>query len=719
MIGHDLAGRYEIISRIGGGGMALVYKAHDVLLNRKVAVKVLRQQFVNDEEFISRFRREAQNAAALSHPNVVSIYDVGQEEDIHYIVMEYVEGHNLNEIIVERAPLQIEEAVHVAQQICDALDHAHANHIIHRDIKPHNILIGNNGRVKVTDFGIARAATSSKITHTGSVVGSVHYFSPEHAKGVNTGEKSDLYSLGIVLYQMVTGNLPFFGESPISIALKHLQDDFEEPRVVNSHIPQSVENIILKSMRKNPNERYESARAMMSDLETCLQPHRLYEPKITFTEDVDLQETKVMPAIRSSALHTDMNTGTVNSTASARLSDTGSVMMHTGRLTEEESEKAAGGWKKPLYVVLITLVFLAALLWGFFKLLDTFKTEDVDIPYVVDLTEEEARKKLAEAGLNVTEPVTRETSKHVPKDKVIAQSKMNMKVKEGSFIELTISAGPELKELPSYIGSMKQQTINALIDLGIQEDQLNFTEVFDEAPAGTILQQTPPAGEEINPDDVQISFTVSKGLETVDMPDLTDARLKDAKVLLQSLGLVLEEQDITYEPSYLYAKDHIISQGNAQPNEKIEKGSKVTVKVSSGYPSDAKSYQFNVKISPAIIGTASEVRIYYSDARGENMELESRTITSTVDIPVMLVLDPETEAKVSVHRDGTFMDIVSIKYRDIAQGPHEMIIPGQEPDPTPPPTPEHEFFHGGEHDNDMEAFNNDEQSDQPANKTEE
>ncbi|MBW7459196.1 Stk1 family PASTA domain-containing Ser/Thr kinase, partial [Paenibacillus sepulcri] len=309
MIGHELGGRYEIITRIGGGGMALVYKAHDILLNRKVAVKILRQQFVHDEEFIRRFRREAQSAGALSHPNVVSIYDVGQEDETHYIVMEYVEGHNLNEIIQERAPLQPEEAVRIAIQICDALEHAHHNQIIHRDIKPHNILIGKNGRVKVTDFGIARAVTSSTITQTGSVLGSVHYFSPEHAKGISTGEKSDLYSLGIVLYQMLTGKLPFLGESPISVALKHLQETFEEPRVVNPYIPQSVENVILRAMRKNPSERYNSADEMLRDLETCLQPERLKEPKITFVSGSDFEETRVMPAIRGSIIDTLASTG--------------------------------------------------------------------------------------------------------------------------------------------------------------------------------------------------------------------------------------------------------------------------------------------------------------------------------------------------------------------------------------------------------------------------
>ena len=297
MIGRELGGRYEILTRIGGGGMALVYKAHDLLLSRNVAVKVLRQQFVHDEEFIRRFRREAQSAAALSHPNVVSIYDVGQEDDVHFIVMEYIEGHNLNEIIQDRAPLQAEEAVRVAAQIADALDHAHQNHIIHRDIKPHNILIGRNGRVKVTDFGIARAVTSSTITQTGSVIGSVHYFSPEHAKGVSTGEKSDIYSARHRAVSDGDRQAAVLGESPISVALKHLQEPLQEPRIVNPLIPQSVENIIIKAMRKNPAERYSTAGEMVEDLETALRPDRINEPKIMF-QGGDFDETRIMPAIR-------------------------------------------------------------------------------------------------------------------------------------------------------------------------------------------------------------------------------------------------------------------------------------------------------------------------------------------------------------------------------------------------------------------------------------
>ncbi|QNK54651.1 Stk1 family PASTA domain-containing Ser/Thr kinase [Paenibacillus sp. PAMC21692] len=680
MIGHDLAGRYEIITRVGGGGMALVYKAHDVLLNRYVAVKVLRQQFVGDEEFIRRFRREAQSAAALSHPNVVSIYDVGQEDDIHYIVMEYIEGSNLNEIIQERAPLQTDEAVRIAMQICDALDHAHQNHIIHRDIKPHNILIGNNGRVKVTDFGIARAVTSSTITQTGSVIGSVHYFSPEHAKGINTGEKSDLYSLGIVLYQMLTAKLPFFGESPISVALKHLQEPFEEPRVVNPHIPQSVENVILKSMRKNPAERYSSAHEMFLDLDTCLRPDRLNEPRAEFTVNHDLEETRVMPAIRGSVAAASSDTA-VRSESKATVSDTTSVNW-------QEEEKRPKGWKKPLLVVGITLLLLALLLLGFRWVLGQLDPGEAEVPYVIGKTELEARAMIAEKGLRVKEPPLREFNKDVPKDVVIEQSKKNISVKKNSFIELTISDGPELKTLKSYVGQKLQAAKDELIALGITEDRIKVTEEHSEEEAGTILEQTPDEGAELNPETAEVSFVVSMGRETVLMEDLADMRLKDARSWLKSKELVFEESDTIYEASYLHEKDHVIKVENYNPGDQVPKGTKIVLRVSSGPPADSKTYQFNVRISPAQSGKSSEVKIMYSDATGENIEGVKRTINSTVDIPVTVILSPDTVARVTVMRDNQFMDTVEIHYDEIGTGNDSpnLNIPGSEA--TEPPQPE-------------------------------
>ncbi|MFC7442389.1 Stk1 family PASTA domain-containing Ser/Thr kinase [Laceyella putida] len=271
MEGKKLGGRYEIVSRVGGGGMAVVYKAKDLLLHRYVAIKVLSEALSNDSEFIRRFSREAQAAASLSHPNVVNVYDVGKDGYTHYIVMELVEGPTLKQYILERGPLPVQEAANIAMQICDGLAHAHENQIVHRDIKPHNILLGSNGRAKVTDFGIARAASSSTITQQGSVMGSVHYFSPEQARGGVIGEKSDLYSLGIVLYEMLTGRLPFDGDSAISIALKHLQEQPDDPRHFNEKIPDNMADIIMKALDKDPNKRFASAREMMHALQQAVQ----------------------------------------------------------------------------------------------------------------------------------------------------------------------------------------------------------------------------------------------------------------------------------------------------------------------------------------------------------------------------------------------------------------------------------------------------------------
>lgn len=676
MIGQDLGGRYEILTRIGGGGMALVYKAHDVLLNRKVAVKVLRQQFVHDEEFIRRFRREAQSAAALSHPNVVSIYDVGQEEDTHYIVMEYIEGHNLNEIIQERAPLQTDEAVRIAMQIADALDHAHQNHIIHRDIKPHNILIGKNGRVKVTDFGIARAVTSSTITQTGSVMGSVHYFSPEHAKGINTGEKSDLYSLGIVLYQMLTAQLPFLGESPISIALKHLQENFEEPRIVNPHIPQSVENVVLKAMRKNPSERYNSAHEMLLDLDTCMRPERLKEPKITFTHVNDLEETRVMPAIR----------GDIGSAAPMEREQPINAKKEEV-IHDKELAPKAKGWKKPLTVVGVTLAVLGLIIWGFIWLLGFLDVAEVDVPYVVGKPETEARQMIEAAGLKVEEPVLHEHNKEIPKDQVLNQSKMNMKVKEGSLIQITVSDGPQLEELGNYVGKPLQTAIDELGALGITAEQIDIEPVFSEEAADTILQQSPKPGEQYNPESVEFHFMISKGRETVKMPNLIGKSLDEAKDMVKASQLTLDNADILYEPSYLHQKDFVISQDPYKPKDLVSIGAKISIRVSSGPPADAKEHQFNITISPAVAGKTSEIRIEYSDARGENIEWDKRQITSTQTFPVTVLIAPDTEARVTVFRDNQFIDSKTITYDELLQGTKSstLTIPGEEVQATDAP----------------------------------
>src|SRR5690625_5070297 len=277
IIGHLLNERYRIKRRIGGGGMANVYLAHDIILQRDVAIKVLRLEFANDPEFIERFEREAQAATSLFHPNIVSVYDVGEEEDILSIVMEYVDGMTLKEYVLENGPLSVEKTIDIMEQLTSAIEHAHETGLIHRDIKPQNVLIDQKGTIKVTDFGIAVALSATALTQTNSVLGSVHYLSPEQARGGKATKKSDIYSLGIVFYELLTGKLPFSGQSPVSIALKHLQDDIPSVRAKDESIPQSVENIILKATDKDPLARYTSVSELENDLANCLNLDKLNE----------------------------------------------------------------------------------------------------------------------------------------------------------------------------------------------------------------------------------------------------------------------------------------------------------------------------------------------------------------------------------------------------------------------------------------------------------
>jgi serine/threonine protein kinase len=657
MIGQELRGRYEILSRVGGGGMAIVYKAQDKLLNRNVAVKVLRQQFGQDEEFIRRFRREAQSAASLSHPNVVSIYDVGQEGDIHYIVMEYIEGHNLNEIIKERAPLQTEEAIHIASQICDALDHAHQNHIIHRDIKPHNILIGKNGRVKVTDFGIARAATSSDITQTGSVIGSVHYFSPEHAKGVSQGAKSDLYSLGIVLYQMLTNRLPFLGDSPISVALKHLQEHVEEPRKVNPLIPQSVENIILKAMRKNPEERYQSAKEMLADLETCLSPQRRNEEKLAFVdEDDDQEKTLVMPAIRSrhkgDGDSVQSNTETV--VASKKRN-------HTKRLS----------WVKPVVWLIVLAVLLGGIWTGANTLLEKLNPPEVLVPSVIDKSFEEAKKELESLNLKVPEPEREHHEKEV--GTVIDQYPKEMKVVEGSDIMLTVSKGPKTHIMEDYVDKNFEEMKVDLLRMGIGNDQIQPKEVFSDLPEGTVISHTPKAKDEFNVSTVTIEVEVSKGKGTITMPKLEGKNVSEAQATLTRYNLKLyEENGIEYIPNYEIKEGIVIGTHPYVEGNEVEPGTEIRLYVSSGPSPDWIHAKKEVTVSPVVEGEGSKIKIETFDMKNNGDKvvfLDETTITKTTTYHVDVVVGSgdNEHAIIKVYRNGYHVDTWTVTYLEAQQ----------------------------------------------------
>ncbi|WP_150268538.1 Stk1 family PASTA domain-containing Ser/Thr kinase [Paenibacillus tepidiphilus] len=678
MIGHELGGRYQVIERIGGGGMALVYRAHDILLNRNVAIKVLRNQFVHDEEFIRRFRREAQSAASLSHPNVVSIYDVGQEDDIHYIVMEYVEGKNLNEIIKERAPLQVDEAVRIASQICDALDHAHHSQIIHRDIKPHNILIGRNGRVKVTDFGIARAVTSTTITQTGSVVGSVHYFSPEHAKGVAAGEKSDLYSLGIVLYQMLTGALPFLGESPISVALKHLQEEFEEPRQLNPLIPQSVENVILRSMRKNPEERYHSAKEMLQDLETCLLPERRSEAKADFHDDDDIDKTRIIPAIKP---------------VQRGFEGRGEEGLTRRQMEPESAPPPKRKWSKPALwagIALAVVLILGVLVWYFTNKLSV---PEVAVPNLINKNIEEARTMLDEVGLSIEEPVTAVYNPNYGENVVYEQSKSpDTMVKKGTHIALTVSTAKVLTAMPGYSGQKYADVEKALVALGIDQSRITPDERYSEEFAeGQVIGTEPAEGSEFDPETQSVTVFVSLGNESVAVPDLTGKTEAQAKKALEDLGLVLEE--VQQDSSFNIDAGKVIKQWPYEEGESAQRGEKFTITLSTGFPPEAINYTFRVPVTPTSEGTKTEIRIVYSDARkdGEQQEWGIRTIAKGQYLPVDLVLAPNKDGAITVYVNGEYVEAYEVRFSDAKNGtvdePQLPVAETPAPTPTPEPTP--------------------------------
>lgn len=652
MIGSELGGRYEIVERIGGGGMAIVYKAYDTLLHRHVAVKVLREQFVHDEEFIQRFRREARSAASLSHPNVVSIYDVGQDEDIHYIVMEYIEGGTLNDIIKERAPLQAEEAVKIASQICDALDHAHQNGIIHRDIKPHNILISKSGRIKVTDFGIARAAASSHITQTGAVLGSVHYFSPEHAKGVAQGEKSDIYSLGAVLYQMVTNRLPFAGDSPISVALKHLQEDFEEPRSINPLLPQSLENIILKALRKRPEERYESARAMLEDLETCLLPERRDERKVFYEpEDDDDEKTIIMPAIREH-------------TVAVNYGQEDEEMPQTrGRIAESlADEPKRRRWVKPTIWIAVVLVLFFGTWQGVKAVMSLFDVPEVDVPNVVGEHVDDAVRILEDLNLKVqfTED---EFSDIYEQGYVIRQSQADIVVKEGSTIHLTVSLGPLEQEMPDLTEMMEHEARNLLVELGFSRDAIEIVESYNDLPKGSVVSHEPAAGEKVNPRSSQVTLVVSQGPGTESMPNLIGDTLQVARNKLEILNLN-ENVKIEEAPDYTQPAGHVFRQWPFEPNDPVSPGAEITLYVSTGLPSDAIQTEKMITVEPAVEGAASTIEIYITDASKDNVLWGTKEITQRTTYRVGIIVSPTQNATILIQRDGAWLDTQTVTYSE-------------------------------------------------------
>ena len=431
--GQKINDRYEIIKTIGEGGMANVYLANDTILDRKVAIKVLRGDLSNDEKFIRRFKREDLSVSNLSHPNIVEVYDVGEEDGNYYIVMEYIEGKTLKQLLQKRGALTLNEVIDIMTQLTDGLAHAHEAYIIHRDIKPQNIMIEDNGLVKITDFGIAMALNSTQLTQTNSVMGSVHYLPPEQANGKGSTVKSDIYSLGILMYELLTGSVPFKGDTAVEIALKHMKEKIPSIRKQNPTIPQSVENIVLKATAKNPKNRYDNVRDMYKDLQTALQ--RDNEKRLVYEyPENDLEETKVIPQVTK-----EIKQVIDKPTAKEEDTDDDSVL-------KEKDEKN----KLPIILAVVLLGTLIVLA-GVYLLITSKDVKEVKVPNVVGLTTEKAIKMIKEKGLEYT--TKSEESATVEEGKVIrTEPKAGSTRTKKSTITIVESSGKEYVVLEDYTG---------------------------------------------------------------------------------------------------------------------------------------------------------------------------------------------------------------------------------------------------------------------------
>ncbi len=607
--GKLLGNRYEIIEKIGNGGMATVYKAMDKVLKRNVAVKILRDEFTTDEEFIKRFDVEAQSAARLTHPNIVSIYDVGVEDNLHYIVMELIQGKTLKEIILEeKGPLPWKWSVNVAIQIASALETAHRNNIIHRDIKPHNIIITEDGIAKVTDFGIAKAVSNSTITAFGTTMGSVHYFSPEHARGGYTDAKSDLYSLGVVLYEMVTGRLPFDADTPVSVALKHMQEKPKEPIEVNPNVPKAVNKIIMKALQKDPNLRYQSATEMLTDLNRALK-----NPNGDFVDDSEYDPT-----------------------AKTQVINTAEMYNNSRGIDEDKNKNGKKDGKFKAFIkkhkklsIFIGLVLLFALsLGGTILALNLTNPAEVDMPNVVGLSKDEAQQEVENAKL-VFEVASEEYNKDVPEGYVISQKAEsdlgdftttpgNRKVKEGSKIQVKISKGQEKTTVPNVKGKEKDEAIKMLEDANLQAEVVEETSKTVEE-GYVISQETDPDTEAFAGDTVKIHVSTGTGIKQVTVISVIGQDEATAKANLENLGLKV---NVTYQEAT--SDNGKVTAQSVAANKVVDEGTTVTLTVNKV----AADKEITVNVS-----VENLVKSYFEEQSGEE-GTEGSTTNKNVNVKV-------------------------------------------------------------------------------------
>jgi len=592
MINRTLDQRYTVVEYIGGGGMADVYRAHDKLLDRFVAVKILHPQFANDEQFVARFRREAQAAARLSHHNIVNMYDVGQDNNVHYIVMEYISGETLKERIL-REPLPIENAVRIAADIAEGLEHAHQNNLVHCDIKPHNILMTRAGRIKVTDFGIAKAVSSATMQHTSTIIGSVHYFSPEQAKGSAVGAKSDIYSLGVVLYEMLTGTVPFNGETPISIALKHLQEDPPPIRDLNPEVPPLLEAIVLKAMAKDVEHRFNDISEMIVDLKSVQNYLRDDNTRQLSRGDFP---TQVLPKM------TEMIAK--NSTIEKRADNAPN---------QSDKNKKSKTW----ILGLLALLLLGFMIGAFFSFGKFWSNNEVTVANVVGKQVEIARNILSNQNLRVSESEV--FSDKVPAGFVVSQyPEAGNVVKEQRMIVLVISKGGEATVVPDLKGLSRRDAELKIKNAGLVVGRVD-EQFSTEIPSEGIISQQPRSSAQVNKN-TSIDWVISKGAgpRKFSVPDFSGTPLSTIGVQLESLKL--KQGKVTEEGSEKYPPGTIMGQTPAAGAE-VSEGMSIDFIVAKTVANTGKKVGVQVTVPEGAIRQA--VQIIVTDGNGRRIVYEN------------------------------------------------------------------------------------------------
>lgn len=579
-IGKKLNGRYHIIGSIGSGGMANVYLAHDLILDRDVAVKVLRFDFQNDQAAIRRFQREALAATELVHPNIVSVYDVGEEDGLQYLVMEYVKGMDLKRYIQTHFPIPYSTVVDITQQILSAVAMAHEHRIIHRDLKPQNILIDEHGTVKITDFGIAIALSETSITQTNTMLGSVHYLSPEQARGSMATNQSDIYAVGIILYEMLTGNVPFDGESAVTIALKHFQEEIPSVKMFDPGIPQSLENVVRHATAKDPSDRYKTANEMAEDLYTSLSASRLNEP--AWEPTALLGETKVLTPIPEDIAEPEETTPVE---VPEDIAD--------DILVEQPPKKN----RKKLWIGLAIAALIALAIGGLAFAMSGGK--DVEVPDVTNETKADASQALQSAGLKVDSETKKIPDDKIEEGKVVkTDPEAKSSVKKGRSVTLYISSGTEKIEMADYTNESYESAVEALKKLGFSEDQITTKKEYsDSVSTDSIIKQKPAAGKKVDPKKDKVTLTVSEGPEAVTLPSYAGYSYENAVIALKQLGISdsqitrVDQASDTVEPGLVITQDPApggtVTPKNGQVTLYVSKGSdKVTLSDYSGISYD-------------------------------------------------------------------------------------------------------------------------------------